>query len=158
MGTEIEYKFLLKSDAWRKDALPGVRLKQGYIANGVTTVRVRIAGKQAFLTLKGRPVNLIRPEYEYSIPLSDAEEMLENMRFGDVVEKIRYIVPAAEPGLKWEIDEYSGANAPLFTAEIEVPTPDTPFTKPEWLGDDVSMDKRYTNRVLSKFPYSTWCK
>ena len=91
----------------------------------------------------------------FRIPAADAEDMLTNMSVGTIVEKVRYIVPA-ENGLVWEIDEYFNANAPLFTAEIELPEADTAFEIPEWLGEEVSENKNYTNRSLSRAPYSTW--
>ena len=82
--------------------------------------------------------------------------MLDTLALDPPVEKTRYLVPAGD-GLWWEVDEYHGANAPLFTAEIELPEEDTPFDIPEWLGEDISGDSRYTNRALSRKPYSLWC-
>ena len=155
MAIEIERKFLVKSDAWRQSVVSGTRMKQGYLGGGASTIRVRKTETTAFLTIKGRANGIARTEFEYEIPAADAEDMLTNMSVGTIVEKVRYIVPA-ENGLVWEIDEYFNANAPLFTAEIELPEADTAFEIPEWLGEEVSENKNYTNRSLSRAPYSTW--
>ncbi len=155
MAWEIERKFLVKSDSWRKDAADSRRIIQGYLSPSGTTVRVRISGEEAFITIKGKAEGITRCEYEYPIPVTEAKEMLDNLICAPPVEKIRYIIPA-ENGLVWEVDEYFGANAPLFTAEIELPDENTAFTVPEWLGEEISSDRRYTNRALSRNPYSTW--
>lgn len=158
MGIEIERKFLLASDAWRAEAGMGVRMKQGYfsgIPGESPTMRVRIAGTRAFLTIKGRQVDLRRSEFEYLIPMADAEAMLQEFCGSRVVEKIRYTFPAGDD-LLWEIDEYFGLNEGLFTAEIELPSPETAFTRPTWLGEDVSDDPRYSNGALSRRPFSCW--
>ena len=155
MALEIERKFLLKSDAWRKDVISSSRIVQGYLSSSGATVRVRVMDECGFLTVKGRAEGIARNEYEYLIPVEEAKEMLENLVCDPPVEKIRCIVPAGD-GLFWEIDEYCGANAPLFTAEIELPDENTPFAVPQWLGEEVSNDRRYTNRALSRTSYSTW--
>ena len=155
MAIEIERKFLVKSDAWRKGVVSSTLMRQGYLGGGASTVRVRQTDKAAFLTIKGKANGIARTEFEYEIPVADAQTMLSDMTVGSIVEKIRYIVPA-ENGLVWEIDEYLNANAPLFTAEIELPDADTAFEIPDWLGEDVSENKNYTNRSLSRAPYSTW--
>ena len=155
MAIEIERKFLVKSDAWRKGVVSRTLMKQGYLGGGASTVRVRQTDTAAFLTIKGKANGIARTEFEYEIPVADAQTMLSDMTVGSIVEKIRYIVPA-ENGLVWEIDEYLNANAPLFTAEIELPDADTAFELPDWLGEDVSENKNYTNRSLSKAPYSSW--
>ena len=155
MAVEIERKFLVASDAWRRDVVSSTAMSQGYLGGGASTIRVRKTGNGAFLTIKGRAEGLVRAEFEYPIPVEDAEAMLASMTVGTIVKKIRFLVPAGN-GLVWEIDEYLDDNAPLFTAEIELPTPDTPFEKPAWLGAEVSDNKNYTNRSLSRAPYSTW--
>ena len=155
MAIEIERKFLVASEAWRSDVVSSAVMSQGYLGGGTATIRVRRTGNGAFLTIKGRAEGLARAEFEYPIPMEDAEAMLNTMSVGTIVRKIRYIVPAGNE-LVWEIDEYLDDNAPLFTAEIELPTPDTPFEIPAWLGDEVSDNKNYTNRSLSRAPYSTW--
>lgn len=155
MGIEIERKFLVKTDAWRSFVTSATAMRQGYLGGASSTIRVRCAGDKAFLTIKGRSEGFARSEFEYPIPVADANEMLDTITTGTIVEKIRYIVPAGN-GLFWEIDEYLNDNAPLFTAEIELPDQDTSFEIPAWLGEEVSFDKRYTNRSLSRNPYSTW--
>ena len=156
MGFEIERKFLVNVDLWQRPE-GGVRLRQGYVATtDGTTVRVRIAGDRACVTFKDRAVGLTRHEFEYEIPVADAEILLETMCAKPQVDKIRHRVPAAEPGLVWEVDEFLGANAPLVTAEIELPAEDTPFAKPAWLGKDVTDDHRYKNNNLANLPFSTW--
>ena len=155
MAFEIERKFLVKGDAWRGVAEP-VRMRQGYVATKEgTTVRVRIVGDKAFLTLKDHAVGLVRHEFEYPIPCDDAEAILDTM-CGNLVEKNRYRIPAKEPGLVWEVDEYFGANAPLVTAEIELPDDKTVVELPEWIGVDVTNDHRYKNNNLAEHPYAEW--
>lgn len=157
MAFEIERKFLVKKSVWERPADGGVRMRQGYVqTKDGTTVRIRIAGEKAFLTLKDRAVGIVRHEFEYEIPLSDAETLLETMCAKPQVDKIRYRIPAAEVGLVWEIDEFLGENAPLITAEIELPSADTPFVKPDWVGEDVTDDHRYKNNNLAACPYATW--
>ena len=156
MAFEIEYKFLVDTTLWQRPE-GGIRMRQGYVATkDGTTVRVRIAGEKAYLTLKDHAVGLTRHEFEYEIPVADAETLLDTMCAKPQVDKIRYRIPAAEPGLVWEVDEFLGDNAPLVTAEIELPAEDTPFTRPAWLGADVSDDHRYKNNNLARKPYSTW--
>ena len=154
MALEIEKKFLLKNDSWRKDVTSSCRITQGYIAASGVTVRVRISDNGAFLTLKGRPdANFSRTEFEYPVPESDAKAMLAEFCGTRIVDKIRHFVPAGN-GLIWEIDEYLALNTGLFTAEIELPSPDTAFDIPDWLGDDVTGDPTYTNGALSRNPYT----
>lgn len=155
MAQEIERKFLTSGDSWKKDVVSSSRIIQGYLTAAGTTVRVRVRENEAFLTIKSKTVGITRSEYEYPIPVSEAQEMLENLALDPPIDKTRYIVPA-ENGLYWEVDEYYGANAPLFTAEIELPTEDTAFVVPAWLGREISDDSRYTNRALSRKPYSLW--
>ncbi len=156
MGLEIEKKFLLKDESWRKEVTSSCRMTQGYIAASGVTVRVRISDKGAFLTLKGRPdANFSRSEFEYSVPENDAKEMIAEFCGPRVVDKVRHFVPAGGD-LIWEIDEYFGLNAGLFTAEIELPEPDTPFDIPAWLGADVTGNPAYTNGALSRNPYTLW--
>ncbi len=156
MAREIERKFLLASAAWRSAAEAGVRMVQGYADTGPAelTLRFRLAGEGAFLTLKGRAVGLVRSEFEYPIPVADCREMLDEFCGGRLVEKTRYRVPFA--GFIWEVDEYHGANSGLFTAELEIPDPETVFARPDWLGREVTGDPRYTNSALSRLPWSRW--
>ena len=155
MALEIERKFLVRGDAWRGLAEP-VRMRQGYVpAENHVTVRVRTAGEKAWITLKTPANDLVRQEFEYEIPLADANAMLDSM-CGSVVEKNRYRIPAAEPGLAWEVDEFLGVNSPLVTAEIELPSADFTVQLPEWVGLEVTDDNRYKNNRLAERPYSTW--
>ena len=158
MGKEIERKFLVRDDGWRRAAAgEGTRIRQGYVeTSGGVTVRVRVAGKSGFLTLKGPSRGVVRAEFEYRIPLEDAEEMLSGMCAGRMVEKTRWRVPAEEAGLTWEVDVYEGANAPLVTAEIELPDEGTAFRRPSWLGEEVSGEARYRNSELAVHPHGTW--
>ena len=113
------------------------------------------AGVKAWITLKTPAKNLVRQEFEYEIPIADAEAMLKSM-CGNVVEKKRYRIPAAEQGLAWEVDEFLGANAPLVTAEIELPSAEFAVQLPEWVGREVTEDNRFKNNRLAERPYSTW--
>ncbi len=156
MALEIERKFLVRRDRWTPEG-EGVAYAQGYVktVNG-TTVRVRIAGDKAFITLKDHAVGLARHEFEYEIPVDDAKTVMEAMCDRPFVEKVRYRIPAAEPGLVWEVDEFLGDNAPLVTAEIELPSEGTQFSLPPWVGDEVTDDHRYKNNNLAMHPYGQW--
>ena len=158
MGREIERKFLVEDGSWRAEAAgEGTRMRQGYLdTGGGATVRVRLAGGEGFLTVKGPSRGIARTEYEYRIPAGDAEEMLNGLCGGRVVEKTRWPVPAGEGGLVWEVDVYGGANAPLVTAEIELPEEGTAFECPAWLGEEVSGDARYRNCELAVRPVREW--
>jgi adenylate cyclase len=128
---------------------------QGYLSvNPEATVRVRIAGDVAFLTLKGARSNYSATEFEYPIPLDDAHKILTQMCLQPPVEKWRHIVK--HQGHVWEIDEFLGSNAGLYVAEIELASPTAAFSLPDWLGGEVSHDSRYTNASLAQCPYSTW--
>lgn len=154
MGVEIERKFLVKSDAWRAAADGGVAYRQGYLCREPgRTVRVRIAGDQAFLTVKGSASGNRRAEYEYEIPVDDAEEMLA-MCTGTVIEKTRHRVPHA--GLVWEVDVFAGDNTGLIVAEVELDSEDQEVPLPEWVGQEVSEDRRYSNSNLCENPFCRW--
>jgi len=153
MGIEIERKFLVKGDAWRSLG-QSVPLIQGYLAGSdQATVRVRIAGDIAFLTAKGRVHNLTRQEFEYEIPVADAQAMI-NLCHPRIVEKTRYKIPVAD--LIWEVDDFAGANLGLILAEVELTSPEQSVTLPDWIGLEVSDDPRYFNSYLAAHPYSTW--
>lgn len=152
MAAEIERKFLVK-EGWRPQA-NGVRIAQGYLSTvPERTVRVRIKGEKGYLTVKGRNAGIRRAEYEYEIPLADAEEML-SLCEQPLIEKRRYLEPFG--GFTWEVDVFAGANEGLIVAEIELPAEDTPFEKPAWLGAEVSGDARYYNSSLIRHPYRDW--
>ena len=156
MAQEIERKYLLKNMDWKPLVTRSVRMTQGYFPSSGVTVRIRIAGSEAFLTIKGKSDEFfVRSEFEYSVPVEDAKRMLEEFCSTRIVDKIRHYVPAGG-NLVWEIDEYLGLNAGLFTAEIELPSADTVYTVTEWIGRDVSDQPEYSNGSLSKRPYSVW--
>lgn len=153
MGVEIERKFLLAGDGWRVLGQP-LLLRQGYLCSDpARVVRVRVAGDQAFLTIKGRSVGATRGEWEYPIPLADANELLALCE-QPIVEKFRREIEFA--GNVWEVDEFLGANQGLLLAEIELASEDQPFDKPDWIGADVTHDARYFNSSLVRHPYSRW--
>ena len=155
VSIEIERKFLVKSEAWRAQAEPGQPYEQGYLwSDAVRTVRVRIAGDRAFMTIKGKTEGLARSEYEYPIPVADAAEMLATLCVSPPIAKLRYRLPCAEGC--WEIDEFLGSNAGLVVAEIELDRTDRPIALPDWVGEEVSHDPRYRNSALADRPFSTW--
>ncbi|HZP64739.1 MAG TPA: CYTH domain-containing protein [Rudaea sp.] len=152
MATEIERKFLVEGTAWRQGR--GTRLVQGYLnRDPQRTVRVRIAGSAGFLTVKGASRGATRSEFEYAIPLADAEALLALVD-GPLVEKVRYEITHA--GALWEVDEFLGDNAGLVLAEIELEREDQPVMKPAWVGAEVTGDPRYYNANLAAFPYARW--
>ncbi|WP_072622811.1 CYTH domain-containing protein [Spirulina major] len=153
MATEIERKFLVSTDAWREGAT-GKQYCQGYICRGDRTVRVRIAGDQAWLTIKGASVGIARLECEYAIPLEDAEDLLAQLCDRPLITKIRYKIPNA--GLIWEVDEFLGDNQGLILAEVELDTPEQAIALPPWIGPEVSEDRRYYNAYLVDHPYTQW--
>ena len=150
MGVEIERKFLVRDDSWRP-AATGVIMRQGYLAVGPpASVRVRITGEKADLNIKKSTLAIARAEYEYSIPLSDAEELLAGLCEDHIIEKIRFRIEHA--GMTWEVDEFLGANAGLVVAEIELEHEHQTFERPPWLAEEVSGDARYFNSSLSRAP------
>lgn len=154
MSVEIERRFLLKNDGWRRIASAPQTLQQGYLSvEKERTIRVRIIDDQAWLTLKGYISDVSRSEFEYEIPLAHAQTMMATM-CPFKMEKRRYRVEFE--GFLYEIDEYFGDNAPLIVAEIELPSEDATFTRPDWLGEEITSDGKFTNAYLSKHPYATW--
>lgn len=154
MGVEIECKFLID-----KAKLPrlknGYTIKQGYIQTvDHTTVRIRIRDKEAFLTIKGKSQGASRLEFEYPIPLNDAQEMLTNLCHSSLIEKTRYLV--VHEGHTWEVDVFEGSNKGLIVAEIELEREDEDFSLPEWVSKDVTHDARYFNSNLIERPYQGW--
>ena len=155
MGTEIERKFLIIGDAWRDAATEVVEMRQGYLAASADcSVRVRIARDEARLNIKSGTLGIVRQEFDYAIPPTDAHAMLETLCGGRSVSKTRYYVPHA--GHVWEVDEFSGANAGLIVAELELNAVDEAFDKPDWIGEEVSDERRYYNVRLIDYPYSEW--
>lgn len=155
MGQEIERKFLVTRDTWRTGT--GKKIRQGYLNNEIDgIVRVRTKGDRAYLTIKGITTGITRLEFEYEIPVEEADQILDELCIKPLIEKIRYEVQVG--GFKWEVDEFFGQNSDLIVAEIELENEDQEFTKPDWLGREVSDDFRYHNANLVKNPYSMWGK
>ena len=154
MAQEIERKYLLKGDSWRELSI-GTVYCQGYIdTKNQVTVRVRIVGQQGYLTIKGPSVECSRLEFEYPIPVQDAQEMLNILCEQPLIEKIRYKVQWG--GLTWEIDEFDGLNKGLIIAEVELNDANQEIELPPWIGEEVSHDHRYFNSYLVKHPFSQW--
>jgi adenylate cyclase len=152
MGIEIERKFLVTGDGWRQGT--GLAYAQGYLnRDPQRTVRVRIAGGKAFLTVKGASKGATRAEFEYAIPVDDAAQLLE-LSDGPVVRKVRRVIEHA--GSTWEVDEFEGDNAGLVLAEVELESEGQAYSKPEWLGREVTGDPRYYNSSLAANPYGRW--
>jgi CYTH domain-containing protein len=152
VAIEIERKFLVVGEGWRQPT--AVRICQGYLNREADrTVRVRIAGERAYLTIKGRAKNLARPEFEYQIPVADAEQLLK-LCAGPILEKHRHVLEHA--GSRWEVDEFHGDNDGLVVAEIELDSADQTFERPAWLHTEVTDDPRYLNSNLSARPYRSW--
>lgn len=150
---EIERKFLIKKELWTPTG-EGVEIKQGYLSvDPERVVRVRIAGNESYITIKGKPTGFSRPEFEYEIPKNEAEFLLK-ICLDFPVEKIRY--KEKKDDLTWEIDVFSGANSGLIIAEVELTAEDQFLELPEWVGEEVSYDFRYYNSWLSGNPYSEW--
>lgn len=155
MGREIERKFLLVDARWRAAVTSSVAMRQAYLAGGARcSVRVRCAGETATLNIKSATLGIARDEFEYAIPLADAEFMLAHLANGEVLEKTRHYLPFGQH--LWEIDEFGGANHGLIVAEVELTSAEQPFARPPWLGAEVSALRRYYNVCLVEHPYSRW--
>lgn len=154
MGLEIERKFLVQGDAWKALGEP-VFFRQGYLSSQKErTVRVRIEGDRAVITIKGKSVGAVRGEWEYPIPVQDAAELLDGLCEQPLIEKYRRKI--AVGAHVWEVDEFLGANAGLVVAEIELRAEDEAFDQPEWVADEVTDDARYYNSNLVRHPFSNW--
>jgi adenylate cyclase len=161
VGIEIERKFLVAGDAWRTQAARRVRIAQGYIndhaavASGAqqASVRVRIGDGRGWLNLKSREAGPSRQEFDYEVPLADAEALLR-LCVGATIDKVRHYVPFG--GYTWEVDEFAGDNAGLVVAEIELPAVDAAFARPDWVGAEVTDQPRYYNLALAARPYARW--
>jgi len=155
MATEIERKFLVDKKKWQIAEKPGGTLyRQGYLTNSAhPTIRVRVAGQNAYITLKGRNEGISRKEFEYQVPVAEAIEMLDNFALSEV-DKVRYRI--YHEGKLWEVDEFKGSNAGLILAEIELEQEDEAFSLPNWILEEVSGDVRYYNSNLSVKPYNSW--
>jgi CYTH domain-containing protein len=155
MAVEIERKFLINLDAWNiAEKGVGHFYRQGYIlSTPEKTIRVRVTEENGFLTIKGKTINLSRPEYEYEINKQDANELLDQFCSSEI-SKIRYKISFA--GKIWEVDEFLGANEGLIVAEIELSKEGETFDQPAWIGKEVTGIERYYNSELSKLPYKEW--
>ena len=166
MGIEIERKFLVTGDGWRAAAHKVVPMAQGYLNNLAAmdasdtgraamkaSVRVRIAGDDAFLNLKSRELGHTRQEFDYPIPVADARALLA-LSIGGLIDKRRHYVDVQ--GHLWEVDEFLGDNAGLVVAEIELASSDETFARPDWAGSEVTDSLRYYNLALATRPYSQW--
>lgn len=154
MGKEIERKYLVKNNDWKKEA-KATSYRQGYLSTvKERTVRVRTIAEKGFLTIKGITIGATRAEYEYEIPASDANEMLSQLCEQPIIEKNRYKIDYE--GLTWEVDEFFGDNDGLTVAEVELTSEDQKISLPSWIGDEVSSDPRYFNSNLTKHPFKDW--
>ncbi len=154
MGIEIERKFLVLNDSWRDSADAGTAYEQGYLStNQACSVRVRIEGDQARLNIKSATLGIVRQEFEYPIPVTEARELLDSF-CPDTVSKTRYLIPHA--GKTWELDVFNKANAGLIVAEIELEHEDEQPELPDWAGKEVSGDPRYYNTELARHPFTRW--
>ena len=152
---EIERKFLVDLNRW-KPSRKGVKISQGYLSvDPDRVVRIRIAGKNAYLTVKGRTIGITRSEFEYNIPVNEAKVLLD-MCLDIPIKKVRYVEPLY--GQIWEVDVFEGANEGLVLAEIELKHENQQVDLPTWITKEVSGDEHYYNAWLSKHPYSTWRK
>jgi adenylate cyclase len=154
MGKEIERKFLVTDESFRSLA-NGTKYRQGYLnSTKERVVRVRTIDDKGFLTIKGITVGATRVEYEYEIPTAEATAMLDDLCEKPLIEKNRYKITFDE--FIWEVDEFFGENQGLVVAEVELENEDQPFTKPEWIGEEVTGDPRYFNSNLIQHPYKNW--
>ena len=159
MGIEIERKFLLKNDEWKTQVTETHVIKQGYLQSGLdksqkSSVRIRISDDRANINIKSVDLTMVRQEFEYEIPLQDAEQMIRTLCGDVVVEKTRYHVPYASH--LWEVDVFEGENSGLRMAEVELGSIDEKFEIPDWIGEEVTDDERYYNIYLLKQPYQRW--
>lgn len=155
MAREIERKFLLANDDWRAAVSGSLAMRQGYLATtGEVSIRVRQEGDKAFLNLKSATLGISRDEFEFPLPATGAAEVLDRFCGERCIEKTRHYVKLGAH--LWEIDEFSGQNAGLVVAEIELAAEDEAFERPAWLGREVSLERRYYNVCLLDHPYSRW--
>ena len=155
MATEIERKFLVLNQGWQEYTKSELHIIQAYLAtNEFSSTRIRIQGDKANINIKSATLGISRTEFEYAIPVIDAQLMIDELCVKPVITKKRYMVKHMQH--IWEIDVFSGDNEGLIVAEIELSSPDEAFEKPSWLGKEVSHDKRYYNVCLVENPYKTW--
>lgn len=155
MPLEIEHKYLVDSKKWEL-VIPEKSdlIKQGYLSTDPNkTIRIRTKGNQGFITVKGKSLTASRPEYEYEIPLHEAEEMLQAF-CNQWIEKIRHYI--THENKRWEVDVFHGENQGLIVAEIELESETEPYSIPEWATENITFDRRFSNSSLSVHPYSKW--
>jgi CYTH domain-containing protein len=154
MGIEIEKKYLVKGEEWKKEA-QGKLYKQGYLSsNPDCTVRIRTVEDKGYLTIKGKTSGATRREYEYQISYQDALEMLAELCEKPIIEKVRYKI--TYQGLIWEVDEFRGENLGLVVAEVELKDENQQIILPAWVDREVTSEQKYYNSNLFKHPYSKW--
>jgi adenylate cyclase len=154
MGTEVERKFLVRGDAWKRLGTPE-RYRQGYLSTDPQrVVRVRVAGDRGLLTVKSEVIGITRSEFEYEIPIADASAMLDALCHKPLIEKTRWRVDHA--GHVWEVDEFAGENQGLVVAEVELASEDAVPELPSWVGAEVTGIVRYYNSALAQRPYRAW--
>jgi adenylate cyclase len=155
MAVEIERKFLVVNDLWREHVISSSEIQQAYISNlANATVRVRIYSDKAVLTIKGPTKGISRDEFEYAIPVEDAQQMLDLRQNGVVIKKTRHKVRCGEH--IWDLDIFYGDNAGLNMAEVELKSESEEFQMPEWAGEELTGDRRYANSHLAEEPYRNW--
>lgn len=156
-NVEIERKFLVFSTAYREKHIKKHYIRQGYLfASKEKSIRVRLTEDAAYLTIKGETFGLRRKEFEYPIPPSDAEQLLDSLCNRPQIEKTRYIVE--EKGFVWEVDEFHGENSGLVVAEVELEDESVKVELPDWVGREITQDTRFYNSTLSQSPFCDWPK
>lgn len=154
MAREIERKFLVRNEHYRQLAKP-ISYRQGYLSTAANRiVRVRVCGEKGFLTLKGTTNGITRTEYEYEIPVMEAEHILSELCDKPFIEKDRYIIKCDD--MEWNIDEFHGPNEGLVVAEVHLQSENQQISLPEWVGEEVSHEPKYFNSNLVQNPYSKW--
>ncbi len=154
MAKEIERKFLVKGDSYKRLAT-AILFRQGYLSRQKErVVRVRVVGDKGYLTIKGENRGAERDEFEYAIPIADAHQLLDQLCERPLIEKYRYTIPWGKH--IWEVDEFLGENLGLVLAEIELKAVEEQFDKPDWIGQEVTGDPRYYNTNLTQHPFSQW--
>jgi adenylate cyclase len=155
MATEIERKFLVKNENWKQNVESESRIKQGYLARQKNaTIRVRVAKGKALLNIKSATSGISRSEFEYEIPIDDAEALLQTVAEQPFIDKTRYKVRCGAH--LWDLDVFEGENSGLIMAEVELQSENEPFELPDWAGTEVSGDSRYYNANLISNPFKNW--
>ena len=155
MALEIERKYLVNGDGWRREVSHAIPMRHGYLTElgSRASVRVRVEGTVGKLNVKAAVVGAARAEYEYEVPAAEAEEILATLCSGLILKTRHYV---ERDGLTWEIDVFEGDNAGLVVAEVELDAVDQEFPRPSWLGRELTAEQRYYNHALAKRPYSQW--